>query len=681
MNTEPQSLVNIALQIGVHPSALSNWQKRYQDFPEPRQIKGQRRLYLLDDITEFVERHQLGRRDEQQPRRNVSPEETLIRESFNQLQSLFRLGSRALEYLAAIAFVRFEAPQVLERCISQRTLDIKASEGLLLRESLSIIEISLDGIPNEFLQMWRNRNQVDKKRLANALHILVQETSDNKFSGQFVTPPSIARLISKLVQGLEILDVCSGSGAILHEYHRGARRLVGQEINSSTAFIHEVIARLNDSPIEIYRENSLSNCHPEWMERGFDGVVCDAPMGVRLGDNEISSDDLRWTFAAQSRRNTAEDFWIQTVLAYLRPSFSEPGLRGVITLRAGWFFDSAEEQMRDALVKAGVIEAVISLGAGLLPSTGIPCGLLILRKSGVVNRPVRFVDASEAGRTVRGKRTLSHVEIDTIVNAVNGDWDQDSTSKVYVKDVSVAEIIANSASLQTSRYLTTEEIQLSVEDAINAFQSAKSDLEETLAAYKSAVEKSTQFQRYADSLSSDRPAEQVLVEALSRPNSPIDVLFKNRKAGEEWTRDDIFPDDVVINIAGIDIGKCVAGDYFLEAKLRWSRLWILRTKYRNVLPPYLNAWARYGGLQNQIRQMATGTTIPTLSKRDISQIRIPIPSLHTQEAISKWAESLQDREERFEKLTSAERVAMTSLKALFMAETNQVLKIQEGEEK
>jgi type I restriction enzyme M protein len=197
-------------------------------------------------------------------------------------------------------------------------------------------------------------------------------------------------------------------------------------------------------------------------------------------------------------------------------------------LRAGWFFDSAEEQMRDALVKAGVIEAVISLGAGLLPSTGIPCGLLILRKSGVVNRPVRFVDASEAGRTVRGKRTLSHVEIDTIVNAVNGDWDQDSTSKVYVKDVSVAEIIANSASLQTSRYLTTEEIQLSVEDAINAFQSAKSDLEETLAAYKSAVEKSTQFQRYADSLSSDRPAEQVLVEALSRPNSPRRHLPRRR---------------------------------------------------------------------------------------------------------------------------------------------------------
>lgn len=681
MNTEPQSLVNIALQIGVHPSALSNWQKRYQDFPSPHEIKGQRRLYLLDDISEFVERHQLGRRDEQPVRRAVSREEHLVRESLDLLRPYFRIDTVSLRYIVAIAYVRFQAPQVLDKCITQRTVDIDPSDGILFRYCLSIIEGSLDGMPTEFLRMWSIANPVDKKRLANALRTVVQETSDNKFSGQFVTPPSMARLMARLVQGLEILDVCSGSGAILHEYHRGARRLVGQERDTTIAFIHEVIANLHDTPIEIYWENSLSVCHPEWMEQGFDGVVCDAPMGMRLGDNEISSDDLRWTFAAQSRRNTAEDFWIQTVLAYLRPSFSEPGLRGVITLRAGWFFDSAEEQMRDALVKAGVIEAVVSLGGGMLPATNVPCGLLILRKSGVVNRPVRFVDASEAGRTVRGKRTLSHVEIDTIVNAVNGDWDQDSTSKIYVKDVSVAEIIANSASLQISRYLTTEEAQLSVEDAIDAFQSAKSDLEETLAAYKSAVEKSAQFQRYADSLSSDQSVEQVLVEALSRPNSPIDVLFKNRKAGEEWTRDDIFPDDVVINIAGSDIGKCTSGDYFLQAKLRWSRLWILRTKYRNVLPPYLNAWARYGDLQNQIRQMATGTTIPTLSKRDISQIRIPIPSLHTQEAISKWAESLQDREERFEKLTSAEKAAMSSLKALFMAETNQVLKIQEGEEK
>jgi type I restriction-modification system DNA methylase subunit len=652
-----QSLFDISQQIGVRPSALSNWQKRYPDFPAPRVTKGQRRLYLIDDIKEFMDRHQLFPREERETVQTRDPMAQLVLSSLDILRGTPILELEGLRLVAALAYLSSRHPAVFDVVINTKHAGETSHDVLpLVQQCLKAIDKSRDLLPPRLLEMWNGVDTLNASQLGVALRNVLQRMSDNKFSGQFYTPPTIARLIYKLAPGLEILDVCSGSGEILNQYRRGARRIVGLEINESTAFFNNIVAQLNDDPIEIICENTLKVCHPEWMENGFDAVVCDAPMGLRLADGDVSADDLRWAYGAQARRNTSEDYWIQTVLAYLRPSFSEPPLRGIVTLRAGWFSESAESQMRAALVKAGVVEAVVSMGGGCLASTSVPFGLLILRKSGIANRPVRFVDATEAGNLVRGRRSLATSDIDLIVSAVNGDAVAGADSKIKVVDVPVSEIIANSAVLQSSRYLeiadalpSAEEVQFNLELRNRVHSSLVSDY--------MALVNSTVAEIAVKTLRSDSNvgAQEILVGDLIHSASPIEILFKNRMKGNEWTRDDIVSSDVVVNLAGSTVGQAVRGSEFHENRLTWNRLWVLRTRSQDIDFSYLFAWARFGDLQQQIRPMVSGTTIPTLSKSDIVRVRIPIPPLDVQRQIAHLAHGLVLREEQFLKLQKSEQ--------------------------
>jgi hypothetical protein len=269
---------------------------------------------------------------------------------------------------------------------------------------------------------------------------------------------------------------------------------------------------------------------------------------------------------------------------------------------------------------------------------------------------VRFVDATEAGNLVRGRRSLATSDIDLIVSAVNGDAVAGADSKIKVVDVPVSEIIANSAVLQSSRYLeiadalpSAEEVQFNLELRNRVHSSLVSDY--------MALVNSTVAEIAVKTLRSDSNvgAQEILVGDLIHSASPIEILFKNRMKGNEWTRDDIVSSDVVVNLAGSTVGQAVRGSEFHENRLTWNRLWVLRTRSQDIDFSYLFAWARFGDLQQQIRPMVSGTTIPTLSKSDIVRVRIPIPPLDVQRQIAHLAHGLVLREEQFLKLQKSEQ--------------------------
>ena len=59
MNPDNLSLSEISEMLGISLSSLSNWQKRYDDFPQPVQNSGRKRTYRLADIKGFITRHDL----------------------------------------------------------------------------------------------------------------------------------------------------------------------------------------------------------------------------------------------------------------------------------------------------------------------------------------------------------------------------------------------------------------------------------------------------------------------------------------------------------------------------------------------------------------------------------------------------------------------------------------------
>jgi type I restriction-modification system DNA methylase subunit len=368
------------------------------------------------------------------------------------------LGFKSLLAASLLAIISEERPEGLRSlgALNEATVTAKDPNGDL-RAGLDAIKMLPDHVISEILQAWHGAaSKIDRRRVSGALRRYVDETSTRKLGAEFTTSTSVAKLIEEITSGLDVLDMCCGYGTTLREFRRKTRVRVGQEINHEVATLARLLARVEGYEVEILNEDSLAVCHTDWLRIGFHTVIVDPPMGVRLREDQVSPTDLRWTHSAVARSTQAEDYWIQSALAYLRPSSVEAPFRAVVILRSGWFFDGSGGPFRDALLKAGVVEAVISLGSGTKMSTAIPVSILVLRKAGIGSAKVRMIDATEAGRVRRGVRELELEEIKAIAAAMNGRETGQTISTVKVLDVPIQEVLQNGSVLDVRRYLPND---------------------------------------------------------------------------------------------------------------------------------------------------------------------------------------------------------------------------------
>ena len=658
MSDSPISLIQISRALSLSPGTLSNWQKRYEGFPKPASIFGNRRLYLLEDVRAFMERHDLktGESDSVTTRQ-VTEEQRFIKYLTNELRGTHAMGPELVLAIAAIAFRIY--PQLNE-------FKKNHGEPHSIKNDLNLgKDLLARGDENDLLSKitgWKDRpSSLDPVALAAALRGLLRQLSGRQLGGEYTTFPSVARLLSKIANGLDVLDMCSGYGSLLRAYHRGSRRLVGQEINEVVAAISRVLAFLEGYAIEILNEDSLATFHPEWMANGFDAIAIDPPHGLRLRDDQIDPNDLRWTFLPQSKTNQTDDFWIQSALAYLRSSSIEISFRAALHLRSGWFFDGNEGPMRDALLKSGVVEAVIAVGSGTSAGSMISTNILVLRKVGVVMNSVRMIDARDVGHLVNGRRSFTNEEIDSIVAALRGKDGQGTGGKIKVLDVSLKEILENGSVLNVNRYITDAQQVKSLDESIRIFENAINSLKSSLNQVSGAVD-SENF-RVLDQIKNQYVIECKMYPLNQIDNPAIVSLFKNRPKGSDW-RDDILRNDIVVSIAGSQVGQAMIGSEFLERNIRWSRVWIIRTQSDKIDPRYIAAWATFGGLELQIRPLVSGSTISVLVKRDLDRVVIPVPSRETQNSIALLGETATSLANVFKNFGDTQNEFLTSLRNL-----------------
>jgi hypothetical protein len=147
-------------------------------------------------------------------------------------------------------------------------------------------------------------------------------------------------------------------------------------------------------------------------------------------------------------------------------------------------------------------------------------------------------------------------------------------------------------------------------------------------------------------------------------NSPVISLFKNRPQGSDWTRDDVLSDDIVVSTAGSQVGQALMGSEVVERKVPWSKVWIIRIRSHAIDPRYVEAWAKYGGLELQIRSLVSGSTLPMLAKRDLDRVELPIPSKETQNIIALWGEMISSMTNVFKNFSDVQNDFLTSIRSL-----------------
>ncbi|MEV5811348.1 N-6 DNA methylase [Streptomyces mutabilis] len=341
----------IARLAGVTRAAVSNWRRRYDDFPAPVGGSVNSPLFALADVQAWLNKQRKGQ--------DVSQEVQL----WQALRAVY--GDDMIRGVAAVA-------HMLAAADGTRNDHVLPDEivrlARVLAESGSAGEV-VEALAERFTESVRRAgsDQVTSPRIVRALRY---------FAGP-VAPDAM------------LFDPACGIGTLLLAVspERGPMRR-GQEADSDSARLAQLRAELTGrTGVEVVAGDSLRD--DKWPNLRADLVVCDPPVGDADWGREELLLDSRWELGTPSRAE-GELAWLQHAYAH-----TAPGGRVVMVMPASVAYRKAGRRIRAELVRRGVLTQVTALPAGSAASHALPVHLWHLRRpasAGDTATSVRMID-------------------------------------------------------------------------------------------------------------------------------------------------------------------------------------------------------------------------------------------------------------------------------------------------
>lgn len=274
--------------------------------------------------------------------------------------------------------------------------------------------------------------------------------AEGKLGGEFYTPRCVVRLLVEMLEPYSgrVYDPCCGSGGMFVqserfvEAHGGERTdisVFGQESNPTTwrlahmnLAIRGIEANLGSQPADTF----LRNLHPDLKA---DYILANPPFNVSDWSGQLLEGDARWQYGTPPKGN-ANYAWIQHFIHHMAPPNGRGGgVAGFVMANGSLSSNSGGEgEIRQKIVEADLVDAIVALPAQLFYTTGIPvCLWLLTRDKTGKNLPkggrdrtgeTLFIDARKLGAMqTRTLRVLTGGdEGETILADGLGDTDHDS---------------------------------------------------------------------------------------------------------------------------------------------------------------------------------------------------------------------------------------------------------------
>ncbi|GGO16748.1 SAM-dependent methyltransferase [Microbispora rosea subsp. aerata] len=357
---------DIARLADVGRAAVSNWRKRFEDFPQPVGGTASSPAFSLAEVEAWLRRH--GRYVE------VAPVERLwqrLRASTDDI----RLGD-AVAYAGTLLLSLRDDPggwrergdgSLLER------LPEAPPEGVVMDASLvrAIVEVGeAEGPAATFRGICDRYVELHSRRL-------------------LATPRPVAELMARLggTAGATVLDPACGIGTLL--LASGAARALGQELNESAARLAGICLRFADAAGTVMAGDSLrADAFPGELA---DVVVCNPPFNERGWGYEELTSDPRWEYGLPPR-GESELAWVQHCLSHVKP-----GGLVVIMMPGTAAARRPGRRIRGNLLRAGALRAVITLSPGAAPASSGAPDLWVLRRPAPGDNPPSDVLMVNAG--------------------------------------------------------------------------------------------------------------------------------------------------------------------------------------------------------------------------------------------------------------------------------------------
>lgn len=433
------TLKDIAELAQVSRPAVSNWRKRYDDFPQPVAESTPRKpLFDAEAVVGWLKRNDFFPEGAEKELR-----QTFLLGVANLLRSDIAEEDIPLLVLTLLAVDKdpaFEPPSEFTQiasCLSEATL-AEVKRGIAHLQIEDYAEAATE-VVDRFLGIG---SRGDRSQYG---------TTESLSSATLIAAAS-----TTVEQARTVLDpACGIAGTLLGVGDANPEaQLLGAELHPPTAALARLLVHLTGSTATIHTSDSLLD--DPFTKTRADVAVCEPPLSVRFPTEHLS--EMERTFGPLRGLRSDDIF-----LLYAAQHLSVDGHAYILTSPNPTFRPQFREH-RQRLAAQGQIEAVVELPAGVFSATRIPAVLWVLRSQG--SEEPLLIDAS--GHTPESIPTR-------ITEWLTAARNRETTDVPY-KAVSLADVVTNDGSLSPSIYLAEP---ISAAEAGSAFDSAIQTLETT----------------------------------------------------------------------------------------------------------------------------------------------------------------------------------------------------------
>lgn len=375
------AMADIARLAGQSRAAVGNWKARYEDFPQERGRGPRGPLYDRAEVVAWLK--ETKRLDEK-------PQE---------VEAIWRLLERcrdqiktedALLMLLMLLGARSQATdeewqRIVEEGDALRSND--AVRSAFFGQIPFAAELLAQGeIPTEFA--WAavsTLSSFGRDRLPALAEAVLLQFAKAVPGGLYLTPKPLRELMIGLAEPVgSVYNPATGVGQLLVDaatfasasgpVESDAGRMYGQEVAIKTWAIAQL--NLTIHGVKAYVEQGDAFRDDSFRDLRADCVVAVPPWNQKLATDRTFENDPRWVFG-EPGPNDGNAAWIQHCLYHLADSG-----RAVLLLPNNVLSEGGRAgRIRQRIIKAGLLDAVIGLPPNLLSWTPVPSAILIFSKA------------------------------------------------------------------------------------------------------------------------------------------------------------------------------------------------------------------------------------------------------------------------------------------------------------
>ncbi|WP_351232237.1 N-6 DNA methylase [Streptomyces sp. NPDC002133] len=650
------TLAEIARFAGVGRAAVSNWRRRFDDFPAPVAGSDASPQFALDAVEEWLVDH--GK----------------LRSSSGALDRLWphieSLGDRdRMGLVIAEVGLRLASPAVPPSWPDQ------------------VAEMSHDEL--------RLVDEAVQSRLpangAEAFRYLLERWLSTHVRQITPTPAPLADLMTALAEEVRgsgslrtVTDPACGTGSLLLAAARNWRgrepvRLTGVDIDPVLGRLATARLALAEGPVEYEVTTADTLRHDPGAGMRADVVLCNPPTNERDWGHAELATDRRWIFG-HPPRTEPELAWVQHIVTGL----AEEGV-AVVLLPPAVASRRAGRRIRAGLLRAGSLQAVVALPPGAAPPYGVGLHLWVLRAPGARSggENVALVDASDCRHTPTEGGTQV-VDWDAVRTRVFASLRGDAPPGAV--NVPVVDLLGEETDLTPARHVPAAVAASAIEltrswarfdNALLAVHDAGNSLRSLASVYESqprvAVTVGELEAADAVTLTPGGVLPEGALRRGPRPGGGVPVLMAahlGQGQGEEWW---LATDDMERGERERELTVTAFGDVVVVATFAEFDAWV-ETSAPTVLGPHLHRlrvdserldpWFLAACLRVRFNARQAGTHASVSSRVDVRRLRalrLPIAEQQRYGAIHR---QLVEFERAAAELASVEGVLSGSLAEL-----------------